>query len=75
MPPLPPTPPCRCGDELAAHLLNMAAPAAGLAAAGAQQLVVAVREREAKDVRDVLRELVLQRASALAGAAGGTRRG
>lgn len=61
----------KCGDELAAHLMNVAAPAAGLPpqSSQVQQLVCAVREREAKDVRDVLRQLLLQKEQGVAAAA------
>lgn len=48
------------------HLLNVAAPAAGLPVGHAQQLVCAVREREAKDVKDVLRGFLNEQAAGLA---------
>ena len=64
-----------CGDELAAHLMNVAAPAAGLPTGHAQQLVSAVREREAKDVKDLLRGFIMQQAEGMAAAAAAAANG
>lgn len=50
----------KCGDEFAAHLLQVAAPAAGLPPQLAQQLVFTIQSSEAKDVRDALRSLLMQ---------------
>jgi hypothetical protein len=50
----------KCGDEFAAHLLQVAAPAAGLPSQLAQQLVFTIQRSEAKDVRDALRSLLMQ---------------
>ncbi len=50
----------KCGNEFAAHLLQVVAPAAGLPQALAQQLAYTVQNSEAKDIRDALRSLLMQ---------------
>lgn len=51
---------------MAAHLMNVAAPASGLPVELAQQLVCVVREREVKDIKDVLRGFIIQQAAGVA---------
>jgi hypothetical protein len=49
----------RCGDELSVHLCNQVLPASGLPVELQQQLVRHVRESDARQLKDFLRELLL----------------
>jgi hypothetical protein len=61
----------RYGEDLASHLLSVAAPACGLPAPHMQHLVGMVREREAKDVKDALRAILMEVHAAAQGTAAG----
>lgn len=49
----------RCGDELSVHLCNQVLPGSGLPGELQQQLVRHVRESEARQLKEFLRELLL----------------
>lgn len=49
----------RCGDELSVHLCNQVLPGSGLPGELQQQLVRHVRESDARQVKEFLRELLL----------------
>lgn len=49
----------RCGDELSVHLCNQVLPRSGLPGELQQQLVQHVRESDARQLKEFLRELLL----------------
>lgn len=49
----------RCGDELSVHLCKQVLPASGLPVELQQQLVRHVRESDARQLKDFLREVLL----------------
>lgn len=57
----------RCGDELLAHLCNQVLPGSGLPGELQQQLVRHVRESDARQVKEFLRELLLSARAASVG--------
>ncbi len=61
----------RCGQEFEQHVMTVAAPAAGLPPALAEQLVAVVRLGEGREIRDALRSLLTQAQAAGRGGGGG----
>jgi hypothetical protein len=56
-----------CGDELSLHLCNQVLPGSGLPGELQQQLVRHVRESDARQLKDFLRELLLSARAGLQG--------